>query len=163
MHSMRAPAPAGASPRRQRGFPSRSATVTPMDFDLNLAALKGADNPVYYVQYAGARIYSILKQAPPASARADVSLLQEPEERELIFLLARFPDVVVRVAEERAPQHLPRYLTELAQAFHSFYRRHRILDAGLALRDARLALIRAVLAVNVRGLSLMGISQPEEM
>ncbi len=155
---------AGVDPARF--FLLERAPETPMDFDLNLATLKGSDNPVYYVQYAGARIHSILRQwraSGEAAEPLDVSLLTAPEEKDLLLLTARFPEVVVRVAEERAPQHLPKYLTELASALHTFYRQHRILDAEPKLRQARLALIEVVLAVSTRGLDLMGISQPEEM
>lgn len=155
---------AGVDPARF--FLLERAPETPMDFDLNLATLKGSDNPVYYVQYAGARIHSMLRQwraMGVESVPVDLEFLSTPEERELALLLARFPEVIVRVAVERAPQHLPKYLTELASAFHSFYRLHRILDAEPSLRQARLALIEAVLAVNLRGLGLMGITQPEEM
>lgn len=155
---------AGVDPARF--FLLERAPETPMDFDLNLATLKGSDNPVYYVQYAGARIHSILRQWQESGRETvpvDLSQLSAPEERELFVLLSRFPEVLVRVAEERAPQHLPKYLTDLASAFHTFYRAHRILDAEPSVRQARLALAEAVLAVNTRGLALMGISQPEEM
>lgn len=155
---------AGVDPARF--FFLERAPETPMDFDLNLATLKGSDNPVYYVQYVGARIHSILSQwwsmRQPAAA-IDLTLLTAREERHLIVLVARFPDVIRRVALEREPQHLPKFLTELAQAFHSFYRQHRILDAEPLMRQARLALIEAVLVVTTRGLGLMGISQPEKM
>lgn len=155
---------AGVDPARF--FLLERAPQTPMDFDLNLATLKGSDNPVYYIQYAGARVHSILRQWR-ALNQPDVSvnptLLQTAEERELLLLLSRFPEVLVRVAEERAPQHLPKFLYELAAAFHAFYRQHRILDVPAPLRQARLALAEAFLAVSTRGLYLMGISQPEEM
>lgn len=155
---------AGVDPARF--FLLERAPETPMDFDLNLATLKGSDNPVFYVQYAGARIHSILRQWRALQAdtvAVDLNRLVTEEERILLVLLARFPEILVRVAEERAPQHLAKYMTDLAAAFHTFYRAHRILDAEPALRQARLALIEAVLAVNTRGLALMGISQPEEM
>jgi arginyl-tRNA synthetase len=155
---------AGVDPARF--FFLERAPQTPMDFDLNLATLRGAENPVYYVQYAGARIHSILRQWRESGqdpVAVDLRLLTLNEERELILLLARFPEVVARAAKERAPQHLPRYLMTLAAAFHAFYRVGRILDAEPSLRQTRLALIEAVLAVNTRGLQLMGISQPQEM
>ncbi|PSR23134.1 MAG: arginine--tRNA ligase [Sulfobacillus acidophilus] len=157
-------AEAGVDPTRF--FFLERAPQTPMDFDLNLAVLRGSENPVYYVQYAGARIHSILRQWRESGldpVPLDLGLLTLAEERELIMLLARFPDVLMRVAKERAPQHLPRYLMSLAAAFHAFYRVGRILDAQPSLRQARLALIEAVLAVNTRGLQLMGIEQPQEM
>lgn len=155
---------AGVDPARF--FFLERAPETPMDFDLNLATLKDSDNPVYYIQYAGARVHSILRQwrsMNEAEVPPDVTLLSSEAERALMMLIARFPDVVARLAFERAPQHLPKYLTELAAAFHAFYRQHRILDVEPSLRQARLALSEAVLVVITRGLDLMGISQPEEM
>ncbi len=155
---------AGVDPARF--FLLERAPETPMDFDLNLATLKGSDNPVYYVQYVGARIHSILNQwraMRQPTAAIDLALLTAKEERHLIVLVARFPDVIGRVALERAPQHLPKFMTDLAHAFHAFYRQHRILDAEPLVRQARLALIEAVLVVTTRGLNLMGISQPKKM
>ncbi len=155
---------AGVDPARF--FLLERAPETPMDFDLNLATLRASDNPVYYVQYAGARVHSLLRQwrgLGQPEVPVDLRLLQSLEEREVIVLLARFPEIVARVAQERAPQHLPKYLTDLASAFHSFYRQHRVLDAEPNVRQARLAMAEAVLRVITRGLGLMGISQPEEM
>lgn len=155
---------AGVDPARF--FLAERAPETPLDFDLNLATLKSSDNPVYYVQYAGARIHSIMRAWRASGHQPgplDFTALIAPSERVLLMLLAEFPDVVNRVALERAPQHLPNFLVDLASAFHSFYRAERILDAPDGVREARLALIEAVLTVITRGLDLLGIQQPEEM
>ncbi len=149
-----------------RYFFLERAPETPMDFDLDLAKLRDSKNPVYYIQYAGARIHGILRQwrdLGEPDVELDLAYLQSPHERQLLWLLARYPDVIVRAAMERAPQHLPRYLTELASAFHGFYREQRILEEARGVRQARLALIEAVLVVLGSGLDLLGISLPERM
>lgn len=154
----------GVDPARY--FFLERAPDTPLDFDLDLAALKDNDNPVYYVQYAAARIYSLFAQARERNldlAPLDLTRLDQPLERTLMLLLARFPDEVEAAAVNRAPHYLPRYLTELAGEFHAFYRQHRILEEAPAVRTARLALCEAVLAVLSRGLDLMGVSVPERM
>lgn len=155
----------GVDPARY--FFLERAPETPMDFNLDLAQLKSNDNPVYYVQYAGARIHSILRQWRAmnngSEAALDLSVLDSEMERDLMVAIARFPEVVARAAEERAPQFLPRYLTEIAGLFHAFYRQHRILEESAPIRLARVALIEAVLVVITRGLDLMGIRQPERM
>ncbi|MHB1956944.1 MAG: arginine--tRNA ligase [Sulfobacillus sp.] len=149
-----------------RYFFLERAPETPMDFDLDLAQLRDSKNPVYYIQYAGARIHGILRQwrdSEQQAAPLNLDVLTSPLERILMILLSRFPDVIARSAMDRAPQYLPRYLTELAGAFHGFYREHRILDEEAPLRQARLALIEAVLAVLATGLGLLGISLPQRM
>ena len=147
-----------------RYFFVERAAETPMDFDLGLAQMSTQANPVYYVQYAGARIRSILRQAGPAARRAaDPGRLGEPAERALVLALARFPEVVARSAEERSPHHVPRYLTDLASLFHSFYRQHRVLGEVQELEAARLLLVRSVLTVLELGASLIGVVIPEEM
>lgn len=147
-----------------RFFFLERAPDTPMDFDLGLAQLKTQANPVYYVQYAGARIHSILRQVGPA--RPDPlkqDHLKSPAERQLLMDLARFPDVVARAAQERAPHLMPRYLTELAGDFHHFYRQHRIIGAEPDVFASRLALSEAVLTVLERGADLIGVTIPEQM
>jgi arginyl-tRNA synthetase len=146
-----------------RWFFLERAMDTPLDFDLDLAQLRTNENPVYYVQYAAARIKSLLRSAQGPSQAYSAAELVEPEERALLLGLARFPDVVAEAARERAPHYLPRFLTELAGDFHLFYRRHRILNAPGPLAAARLALSQAVLVVLERGLGLMGISVPDRM
>lgn len=148
-----------------RFFFVERAPETPMDFDLGLAQLKTQANPVYYVQYAGARIRSILRQVDEElwTGEPDLSHLQEPAERQVIMDLARFPEVVARAAVERAPQLLPRYLTELAAGFHAFYRLHRVLGEDAAVSRSRIALLKAVLHVLERGAWCIGVSIPESM
>ncbi len=154
----------GVDPARY--FFLERAPNTPMDFDLGLAELKSNENPVYYVQYAAARIASVLRQWRESHHDPfvwNVDLLAEPLERRLLFTLARYPDVLKRAAIDKAPQYLPKYLTELAAAFHSFYRQHRILSEDPGLTMARVALSEATLWIIRSGLGLMGISVPETM
>ncbi|OLZ11590.1 arginine--tRNA ligase [Sulfobacillus thermosulfidooxidans] len=154
----------GVDPARY--FFLERAPNTPMDFDLGLAELKSNENPVYYIQYAAARIHSVLRQWRQSHQEPftwNPALLSAPLERRLLFVLARFPDVLKRAAIDRAPQYLPKYLTELAGAFHSFYRQHRILEEDPALSMARIALSEATLIVISSGLQYLGISVPESM
>ncbi len=154
----------GVDPARY--FFLERAPSTPMDFDLGLAELKSNDNPVFYIQYAAARIHSVLRQwreSVHGEFIWEPTLLTQPLERRLLFAMARFPDIVRRAADDRAPHYLPKYLTELAQAFHAFYRQHRILDEAPAVTMARVALCEAALVVISQGLDLMGISVPEQM
>ena len=140
-----------------------------LDFDLQLAVAQSADNPVYYVQYAHARICSVLEKLDDADRAAvaqpcDLEPLDAPAEQALLALLARYPEVLARCARERAVQHLPAYLRELAQAFHSYYNAVTLLvDDDAALRQARMRLILAVRTVLAGGLALLGIAAPERM
>ncbi|MGC8489541.1 MAG: arginine--tRNA ligase, partial [Clostridia bacterium] len=147
-----------------RFFFLERAPETPLDFDLSLAALNTQANPVYYVQYAGARIRSILRQAAHETLPAGpAASLDSPEERALLWDLARFPDVVVRAARDLAPHHITRYLVELAGHFHGFYRQHRVLGVAEDVVRARLRLVRAVLAVLETSTGLIGVEIPETM
>jgi len=146
---------------------SRSAD-SQMDLDLDLAKQQSSENPVYYVQYAHARIASILRKAGDAydPQAGDVSLLTHPSELALIRLMVQFPEVVETAVQKLAPHHLTYYAMDLANAFHLFYRDCRVLssepeDADLTL--ARLKLVRAAKAVLARTLHLMGMSAPEQM
>lgn len=137
---------------------------TPMDFDLDLAQLKTQDNPVYYVQYAGARIQSILrKRGADRPVAPDWERLTSPLEAALVRDVARFPAVVARSAEERAPQLVVHFLTEIAGDFHAFYRQHRIVGEEPVVEATRLQLAEAVLRVIRQGLDLIGVSLPESM
>ncbi|MCL4318389.1 MAG: arginine--tRNA ligase [Firmicutes bacterium] len=154
----------GVDPSRY--FFLERAPNTPMDFDLGLAELKNNDNPVYYIQYAGARIHSVIqqwRQSHQDLVSWNPGLLTQPLERRLLFILARYPDVLKRAATDKAPQYLPKYLTELAAAFHSFYRQHRILSEDSALTMARVALSEATLWLIRSALGILGISVPETM
>ncbi|MEB3330219.1 MAG: arginine--tRNA ligase [Candidatus Sericytochromatia bacterium] len=157
-----------------RYFLLMRSTDTTLDFDLGLAVRETADNPVFYVQYAHARICSILRMAaqehgeasvtPAALAAADLSRLVAPDERQLMLKLASFPDEVAAAALAREPYRLPRYAQELATAFHQFYASCRVLTDDAALMMARLALIAATRVVLRNALEdLIGVSAPERM
>jgi arginyl-tRNA synthetase len=138
-----------------------------MDFDLDLARSQSSDNPVYYVQYAHARVCSVYRQLEEKglqlSGEADVSLLVEPHEIELMTELARYPEVLARAARDYAPHQLAYYLRDLANAFHAYYNAHPFISAEEDMRHARLVLIDAVRQVIANGLGLLGVSAPERM
>lgn len=140
-----------------------------MDFDLDLARRQAADNPVYYVQYAHARICSILRQAAgqavaaPGPGAADPTLLRDPAEDDLLRKLAEFPDEVAQAAEKREPHRLTVYARDLATLFHAFYTRCRVLGEEPPLTAARLALCEAARRVLANALALLGVSAPERM
>ena len=140
-----------------------------LDFDLELAKAQSNDNPVYYVQYAHARVASLLKKMvfegfslTPAT-RSDLGRLTEAAEKEMLVSLSRFPEVIHLAAANRAPQHLVQYLRSLAAGFHSYYNAHRVLVSDESLRNARVALARGVQQVLRNGLTLLGVSAPESM
>ncbi len=140
-----------------------------MDFDLNLAKSKTSDNPVFYVQYAHARICSILRQAQakgfvlPDFAKVDYSVLVKAEELALIHKLAELPEEIASAAESLEPHRLCPYLHDLASAFHSFYRQCRVVDGEEPLRNARLGLAKATAIAIANGLGILGVNAPEEM
>ena len=129
--------------------------------DVDLARAKSEKNPVYYVQYAHARIAGILARAEGAGPSAEPTPEIAPEERELIKRLAEFPGVVAEAAERRSPQALPTYAIRLADDFHRFYHHHRVLESDA--QAFRLALVTAVKAVIARSLDLVGVEAPERM
>ena len=141
-------------------------------FDVDLALSQSEDNPVYYVQYAHARICSVFLQASekgyavPDTASAlntDLSPLATAREQTLLNRLAAYPDVLADAAEELAPHQLAYYLKELAADFHGYYNAERVLVDEDALRNARLALLLATRQVLKNGLALLGVSAPEKM
>ena len=139
-------------------------------FDIDLARSQSEDNPVYYVQYAHARVASVLKQAgiarDEATARlrgADLAPLASSYEEALLRRIADFPDEIAAAAREFAPHQLAFYLKDLAREFHSYYNAERFLVDDARLREARLALIVAVGQVLRNGLTLLGIDAPDEM
>jgi arginyl-tRNA synthetase len=140
-----------------------------LDFDLELAKKQSNENPVYYVQYAHARICSILRMAAergiaaPAVAEADASLLRLPEEIELIKAITRFPEVVEGAARTLEPHRLTFYLNDLAALFHSYYNRNKVISEDGALTGARLFLVRSVRTVLKNALKMLGVSTPEKM
>ena len=146
-------------------FLSRSADGQ-MDFDLELAKRQSADNPVYYVQYAHARIASILrfaKQRGMDCSQGDASLLTTEPELTLIRRLILLPEIVEQVAGTLEPHHLPYYAQELATVFHSFYKQCRVVSKDEALTKARLKLVQATQIALAKVLRLMGMAAPEKM
>jgi len=140
---------------------------TQMEFDLALAKRQSEKNPVYYVQYAHARIWSILKKSLSKihgkQSLVDFSLLTHPSELALIKQLIRFPEIVEDTARDYQAQRIPQYALDLATAFHQFYRDCRVLTEEKSLSKVRLALILATKVVLKNTLNLMGISAPKKM
>lgn len=138
-----------------------------LDFDLTLATEKSNDNPVYYVQYAGARICSILRQLEEegvtAKPGASLTSLTTEVELDLIKKLGEYPELIAAAAKERAPHRIPHYLYELASLFHSFYNQCRVLGVEPEVQQARLLLVVAVRHVLQHALNILGISAPERM
>jgi len=141
-----------------------------LEFDVDLARSQTSDNPVYYVQYAHARICSVFRQLTekglawdPARGNAHLHQLTEPHERRLLGTLSRYPEVVESAAQLREPHQLAHYLTELANQFHAYYNAHKFLSASETLREARLNVCAATRLVVKNGLSLLGVSAPEVM
>jgi arginyl-tRNA synthetase len=137
-----------------------------LDFDLDLAKSQSNDNPVYYVQYAHARVCSVLEQwgeDPAPLATADISPLTSPAELALLQRLIDYPETVDAAAKELSPHLIAFYLRELAAEFHSYYNATRFLVPEVPLRLARLALVAAIRQVLVNGLTLLGVSAPDKM
>ncbi|HUN68432.1 MAG TPA: arginine--tRNA ligase [Burkholderiales bacterium] len=139
---------------------------TEFTFDVDLALAKSEENPVYYVQYAHARICSMFAQwggDPARLASADLGSLKTEKELQLAQRLAEFPEMLATAAAELAPHAVAFYLRALAGEFHSYYNAERILVEDEATRDARLALCAAVRQTLANGLALLGVSAPEKM
>jgi len=142
---------------------------THLDFDLGLAVRQDSENPVYYVQYAHARICSLIRnlaqdgESVPSAAEADVSLLTSPSELDLMRQLARFPEEIKLSSRALDPSMINRYLVELASRFHRFYNSERIRGAESGVLKARLKLVDATRSVIAAGLLLLGIDAPERM
>ena len=141
-----------------------------VDFDLDLAKSQSNDNPVYYVQYAHARICSVFKQLPDkgmsydkAMGLANLALLIQEHEHHLLGTLGRYPELIQNAALNHEPHLLTNYLRDLATDFHSYYNSHQFLVDDDKLRNARLTLIDATRQVLVNGLQLIGVSTPESM
>ncbi|MDD5566249.1 MAG: arginine--tRNA ligase [Candidatus Omnitrophica bacterium] len=152
-------------PDASRFFFLMRRTSSHLDFDLEVAKKQTSENPVYYVQYAYARISSILRQAQesgPAGA-ADCTLLREKEELQLIRTLWQFPYIVKVCVKTLDPYMMTVYLQELSESFHRFYDRHRVLTDDNRLTCARLYLIRGIRSTLDKGLELLGISRPQKM
>lgn len=141
-----------------------------LEFDLDLARSQSADNPVYYVQYAHARVCSVFRQLAAqglawdrARGEANLARLTEPHEQALVASVGRYPEVVEAAALAREPHQLAHYLRELANELHAYYNAHKFIVEDAALRDARLALVAAVRQVIANGLGLLGVGAPEAM
>jgi len=146
-------------------FLARSAD-SQMEFDLELAKSQSLENPAYYLQYAHARMCSILRNAEERGIGfedGDVSLLGEESEMMLIRQMLKLPETVELIAKTLEPQHLPHYSQDLAAIFHSFYEKCRVLSDDAELSKARLKLVSAARTVLSRCLDLMGMSAPERM
>jgi arginyl-tRNA synthetase len=139
-----------------------------MNFDLDLAKKQSDENPVYYLQYAHARICSILRYAEELgvkdlAAEADLALLTAAEEMALVKAVLSFPEVLESCAMTHEPHRLAEYLQALAGTFHSFYGVHRVVGDDARVSAARLALVKSVQIVIRNGLSVLGVSAPERM
>jgi arginyl-tRNA synthetase len=153
-----------------RFFLSARKADSQLIFDIDLARSQSNDNPVYYVQYAHARVCSILRKAESdgmpfahETAMDNLARLEEPQEKALLNRLARYPEVVERAAGAREPQQVAQYLLDLAADFHTCYNAVKVMVDDGALRNPRLALGLATRQVLRNGLDLMGVSAPEEM
>jgi arginyl-tRNA synthetase len=141
-----------------------------LDFDMQLATSRSNENPVYYIQYAHARVCSVLRQMrdkgfehDAGRGRAGLHRLVEAHEQALLASLSRYPEVIEAAAAQRAPHALVHYLRELANDFHAYYNAHQFLVEDAELRDARLVLIQGLRQVVRNGLGLLGVSAPEAM
>ncbi len=138
-----------------------------LDFDLDLAKKKSNDNPVYYIQYAHARICSIFRQAEETKLvlgdKPELSLLTDPSEIDLIKKLEEYPEEVEKAAADYAPQRIARYSYDLAALFHSFYNKCRIMGVEPKLAEARLALVTVTAHVIRHSLGILGVSAPDHM
>ena len=137
-----------------------------MDFDLELAKKQSADNPVYYIQYAHARIASILRLAQDRGIKdiaGDVSFLTDPSELTLIRKMLLLPEIVETIVQTLEPHHLTYYAQDLATAFHAFYKNCRVVTDDKAMTGARLKLVKAAKLVLERTLNLMGMNAPDKM
>ncbi|HLB57734.1 MAG TPA: arginine--tRNA ligase, partial [Gammaproteobacteria bacterium] len=142
----------------------------PIDFDLNLAKSQSNDNPVYYIQYAYARICSVFRQLEEKSLSYDqtegiknLALLKEEHELQLLGTLGRYQDMILSAAKQHEPHIVTNYLRDLAADFHTYYNSHQFLVDDIALRNARLTLIFATRQVLSNGLKLLGVSTPQSM
>ncbi|MBI1847194.1 MAG: arginine--tRNA ligase, partial [Candidatus Rokubacteria bacterium] len=142
---------------------------SPLDFDLAVATRQSADNPVYYVQYAHARVRSLFRQAAeqgmaaPPWSEVILARLLLPEEQQIIKHLAQYPELVASAARALEPHRIAYWLYELAGLFHPYYKNHRVLQPDHELALARLALCAGVGRVVANGLALLGVSAPESM
>jgi arginyl-tRNA synthetase len=140
-----------------------------LDFDLEVAKKQSNENPVYYVQYAYARICSILRMAEerdialPAYKDINPSLLREPEEIKLMKIMAGYPEMIEGAARTLEPHRITFYINELAGVFHSYYNKNKVVSDNKELTAARLFMMRTILIVLQNSLKILGVSAPEKM
>ncbi len=141
-----------------------------LDFDLDLAKERSNENPVYYIQYAHARVQSVFRQLDEKDLTWDRSngldhleRLEEAHEKSLMSTLSRFPEIIELAAANRAPQNLVHYLRDLANEFHTYYNAHHFIVDDAELRDARLTLVAATRTIIASGLGILGVSAPDSM
>jgi len=141
-----------------------------LDFDLDVATSQSNDNPVYYIQYAHARIVRVFRKAGESgmnwsqdNGQANLGKLTATQEKSLLSAMSRYPEIIELAAKNRAPQTLVHYLRDLVSDFHSSYSAHKVLVDDANMRDARLTLYAAVKIVVANGLAILGVSAPEEM
>ena len=141
-----------------------------LDFDLDLAKSQSNENPMYYIQYAHARVCSVMRQMEEkgfkydqANGLANLSALTESHESSIITRLTRYPELIASAGQQHEPHQLVHYLRDLANEFHTYYNAHQFIVDDIAVRDARLCLIHAVKQVIANGLKLLGVSAPESM
>ena len=137
----------------------------PIELDVDLLVQQNSENPVYYCQYAHARIAAILRNAGDAARdpRPSASWVPEPPEEELVKALAGFPDLVAEAADRRAPHRIVAYVQEVAKVFHQFYKQCRVIGAEPEIEASRLALCQATRQVISTSLDLVGVAAPERM
>jgi len=153
-----------------RYFLVARAPSSQLTFDIDLALSRSNDNPVYYIQYAHARVCSVHRRLAEQNiawdaedSRAHLALLDSPEEKALLKSLAEYPEVVEKAAQTAEPHVVANYLRDLAGHFHTFYNAHKVLIENTELRSARVALSESVRQVIGNGLDLLGVSAPESM
>jgi len=141
-----------------------------LDFDLDLATSKSNENPMYYIQYAHARVHRVFEQLADKELGHDldagaehIALLTNEHEQELVKQLAKFPELLQHAASQHEPHQLAHYLRELAHNFHSYYNAHKFIIDDDNLRNARLSLIKAISIVIANGLKIIGVSAPKSM
>ena len=141
-----------------------------MDFDLDLAVSQSNENPMYYIQYAHARICSVFTQLADKGFKFDQSnglahldQLSESHENDLITRLSRYSEIISKAAQQHEPHQLVHYLRDLANEFHTYYNAHQFIVDDKNIRDARLCLITATRHIIANGLKLLGVSAPEKM
>lgn len=141
-----------------------------LDFDLDLAKSQSNDNPVYYIQYAHARVCSVFRELTEkgftwdqANGEKHLQLLHEPHEQALFQMISRFPEVIEVAALNREPHQIAHYLRELANGLHTYYNAHKFIVEDAALRNARLTLVAATKQIIANGLRLLGVSAPQSM